>query len=263
MSGKRILIIILLLLIGGGIVVWLLLSPPVPKRVSALSQARGISLFGYDKQGKISWAVRAKTGQVEKGKKSTLSDVSLSFLSDKKIEAEARCDTLSYSGDKATLSGNVTLREEGGIRLVTDEADWNTTTREISASDVTITVQSGSITAPNFLYQTDDRRAIMSGGVKASLTGASPLTVDGDKATAHADTVSINGDVRVHVRDEIYTADRLEYSSKNGVTTLSGGVVGIFSHGKITAGKIVIGEHEISASGGVHISLNNGFFGGS
>ena len=104
---------------------------------------------------------------------------------------------------------------------------------------------------------------MMRGGVKASLAGASPITVDGEKATTNADTVSITFFFHDPATTEIYTADRLEYSSKNGVTTLSGGVVGIFSHGKITAGKIVIGEHEISASGGVHISLNNGFFGGS
>ena len=245
------------------IAVWLLLSSPAPKRSSALSQARGISLFGYDKQGRTTWAVHAEKGDTKKGEDSTLTDVSLSFLSDKKVEAKAKCDTLSYSGDKATLTGNVTLSEDGRISLVTQRADWNTTASEISASDVTIEVQSGSITAPQFRYQTDDRRAIMSGGVKASLTGELPLTVNGDKADAHADLITIKGNVRVHVRDEIYTADNLEYSSTDDVATLSGGVVGTFSHGEITAAKLVIGKDETSASGSVHIGLKSGFFGGS
>lgn len=211
----------------------------------------------------MTWALHAKEGQVKKGKASKLSDVSLRFTSGKKDKLAAACDTLSYSGDRATLAGNVTLSEEGGIRLVTQRADWDTSTREISASDVTIEVQSGSITAPEFYYQTDARRAVMSGGVRATLAGASPITVDGDEAEAHADSVKIDGNVRVHVRDESYTAGHLEYSSTDDVATLSGGVIGTFAHGEITADKLVISDNEVSASGGVHISLRDGFFGGA
>jgi len=261
MSGKW--IFLFLILIGGGIGIWLLLSSPVPEGTSALSRAGGISLFGYDSQGEVAWAVHAETGEMEEGKESKLSDVSLLFLSGGEDDVEAACDTLHFSGDEATLSGNVTLTEKGGMRLVTDSANWGTTTREISASDVTITVQSGSITAPEFRYQTDDRHAVMSGGVQATVDSASLLTVTGNEAEAHADLISIDGNVRVHVRDEEYTADRLGYSSKDDVTTLSGGVVGTFAHGAITADELVIRKNEISASGGVHISLTNGFLGGA
>jgi len=261
MSGKR--IFLLLILVGTGIGIWVLLSSPVPKRTSALSQASGISLFGYDKQGKITWTVHAETGEIEKGEESTLSGVSLRFLSGGADDVEAVCDTLSYSGDEAKLTGNVALTEKGGIHLVTESADWDTMTREISSSDVTIKVQSGSLTAPMFRYQTDERRAVMSGGVHATVDGASVLTVDGDEAEAHADLISITGNVHVYVRDETYTADRLEYSPKDDVTTLSGGVVGTLEHGAITADELVINKNEMSASGGVHISLANGFFGGA
>jgi len=261
MSGKR--IFLLLILVGTGIGIWVLLSSPVPKRTSALSQASGISLFGYDKQGKITWTVHAETGEIEKGEESTLSGVSLRFLSGGEDEVKATCDTLSYSGEEAKLTGNVALTEKGGIHLVTESADWDTTTREISSSDVTIKVQSGSLTAPMFRYQTDERRAVMSGGVHATVDGASVLTVDGDEAEAHADLISITGNVHVYVRDETYTADRLEYSPKDDVTTLSGGVVGTLEHGAITADELVINKNEMSASGGVHISLANGFFGGA
>ena len=261
MSGKRILLILLLIAVGIGL--WLLLSSPVPKETSALSRASGLSLFGYDKQGKISWAVHAKTGEVEEGKESRLSDVSLRFLSSGVDDVEARCDTLLYSGDEAKLSGKVTLSEKGGMCLVTESADWDTKAHEISASDVTITLQSGSLTAQEFRYRTDERRAIMSGGVQARIDGASLITVDGDKAEAYEDMFSINGNVHVHVRDESYTADRVEYSSKDDVTTLSGGMVGTFEHGAITADVLAINKDEISASGGVHISLRNGFFRGA
>lgn len=252
-----------MILVGAGIGIWLLLSSPVPEGTSALSQSSGISLFGYDKQGKITWTVHAKTGDMKKGEESTLSGVSLSFVSGGEDAVKAVCDSLSYLNDEATLTGNVTLTEKGGMRLVTQSADWNTTTREISASDVTIEVQSGSLTAPMFRYQTDERRAVMSGGVHATVDGASVLTVDGDEAEAHADLISITGNVHVYVRDETYTADRLEYSSKDDVTTLSGRVVGTLEHGVITADELVINKNEISASGGVHISLTNGFFGGA
>jgi len=207
--------------------------------------------------------VHAKTGDMKKGEESTLYGVSLSFVSGGEDEVKAECDTLSYSGDEAKLTGNVALTEVGGIHLVTESADWDTTTREISSSDVTIEVQSGSLTAPMFRYQTDERRAVMSGGVHATVDGASVLTVDGDDAEAHADLISITGNVHVYVRDETYTADRLEYSPKDDVTTLSGGLVGTLEHGAITGDELVINKNEISASGGVHISLANGFFGGS
>ena len=252
-----------MILVGTGIGIWLLLSSPVPEGTSALSQSSGISLFGYDKQGKITWAVHAKTGDMKKGEESTLSGVSLSFVSGGEDEVKAACDTLSYSGDEAKLTGNVALTEVGGIHLVTESADWNTTMREISSSDVTIKVQSGSLTAPLFRYQTDERRAVMSGGVHATVDGTSVLTVDGDEAEAHADLISITGNVHVYARDETYTADRLEYSSKDDVTTLSGGVIGTLAHGAITGDELVINKNEISVSGDVHISLTNGFFGGS
>ena len=261
MSGKR--IFLLLILVGTGIGIWVLLSSPIPEGTSALSQSSGISLFWYDEQGKITWAVHAKTGDMKKGEESTLYGVSLSFVSGGEDEVKAECDTLSYSGDEAKLTGNVALTEVGGIHLVTESADWDTTTREISSSDVTIEVQSGSLTAPMFRYQTDERRAVMSGGVHATVDGASVLTVDGDDAEAHADLISITGNVHVYVRDETYTADRLEYSPKDDVTTLSGGLVGTLEHGSITGDELVINKNEISASGGVHISLANGFFGGS
>ncbi len=261
MSGKR--IFLLLILVGTGIGIWLLLSSPVSEGTSALSQSSGISLFGYDKQGKITWAVHAKTGDMKKGEESTLSGVSLSFVSGGEDEVKAACDTLSYSGDEAKLTGNVALTEVGGIHLVTESADWNTTMREISSSDVTIKVQSGSLTAPLFRYQTDERRAVMSGGVHATVDGTSVLTVDGDEAEAHADLISITGNVHVYARDETYTADCLEYSSKDDVTTLSGGVIGTLAHGAITGDELVINKNEISVSGDVHISLTNGFFGGS
>ena len=252
-----------MILVGTGIGIWLLLSAPVPKGTSSQSRASGVSLFGYDEQGVVSWAVRAKTGEMEEGKESKLSGVSLRFLTSGVDDVEASCDTLLYSGDAAKLSGNVTLSETAGMHLVTESANWDTTTREISASDVTITVQSGSVTAPNFRYQTDERRAVMSGGIQATVDGATLLTVNGDEAEAHAHSISIEGNVRVHVRDEEYTADRLEYSSQDDVTTLSGTVIGAFTHGAITADELVISNNAISASGGVHITLTNGFFGGT
>ncbi|MCD6494638.1 hypothetical protein J7K60_01145 [Candidatus Bipolaricaulota bacterium] len=261
MSGKRILFF--LVLIGGGITAWLLLSPPAPQVVSDPSQASGISLFGYDEHGKVAWTVQAETGEVKKGEESRLSGVSLRFMSDGADELEATCDTLSYSGDEASLVGNVTLSDSEELSLVTQSADWNTTAKQISASDVTIGVQSGSVSAPVFCYQTEERRAVMSGGIRAELTGASLFTVEGDEAEAQADLIIIDGNVHVYVDGDTYTADHLEYSTKGAIATLSGDVVGSFSHGQITARELVIGKNEVSASGGVRISLKSGFFGGS
>jgi len=220
----------------------------------------GYLFSGMMSREKYTWAVHAKTGDMKKGEESTLYGVSLSFVSGGEDEVKAECDTLSYSGDEAKLTGNVALTEVGGIHLVTESADWDTTTREISSSDVTIEVQSGSLTAPMFRYQTDERRAVMSGGVHATVDGASVLTVDGDDAEAHADLISITGNVHVYVRDETYTADRLEYSSKDDVTTLSGGVIGTLAHGAITGDELVINKNEISASGGVTHQSNERLF---
>ena len=263
MSGKRVLIIVLL--IGGGLAAWLLLSssPPPSKATAAVSRASEVSLVGYDGQGKTSWIVRAEEGQMEKGKESKLSDVTILFTSGGGSEMKATCDELSYSNDKATLSGNVRLSEEGGLQLVTKRADWDTTSKEIRASDVTIDVQSASVTAPTFSYFTNRREAVMSGGINGSLSGASPLSVTGDEAVAKADSIAIDGNVHVRSGNETYGADHLEYSSQDGITKLSGDVTGEFAHGTITAGEIVIASDETSATGDVHIALHNGFFGGS
>ena len=241
----------------------MLFSPPTPKLASEPSQAVGISLFGYDERGEPAWVVQAEGGQMKKGEESTLSGVSLRFMRDGEDELAATCDTLSYSSDEATLSGNVRLTEEGGLHLVTQRADWNTTAKEIRASDVMIRVQSGSVVAPVFLYQIDERRAVMSGGIEAEFTGASPLTVTGEKAEARAGSIMIDSNVHIYSSDDTYTADHLEYSSDSDVVTLSGDVVGTFPHGQITTSLLIIDKDEISADNNVHISLKNGFFGGS
>jgi len=261
MSGKRILI--LTLLIGGGIAAWLVLSStPGPKGTVAVSRASAVSLVGYDEQGETTWIVRAEEGQMEKGKDSQLSHVTLLFTSDDTWTLRGKCDSLSYSDDKATLSGNVVLSEEGGLHLVTNKADWDTASKEIRAGNVTIDVQSASLTAHTFSYRTDKQEAAMGGGVHASLSGKSPLTVTGDRAMAKADSIAIDGNVRVRAGDDTYDASHLEYSSKDGITRLSGGVVGTFVHGTISAGRIRIARDETSATENVHIALDDGFFGG-
>jgi hypothetical protein len=261
MSIKKGLLLVILMAVIVGI--WQLLYSPSTETASEVSQVRMVSLFGYNNRAEKTWIINAETGKMDDVKDSELFNVSVRLLSDNADDVVATCDSLNYLGDEAIMKGSVNLAEKDGIRLVTDEAIWNTKGSEISAWDVTISVQSISLVAPVFTYQTDKRRAEISGGVRATIAGSSPMVVNSNQADADKDSIHMNGDVRVQVREEIYAADALGHSFSTDMTVLSGEVVGTFSNGHIFAEELVIHEDKIEARGGVKIDLREAFFGES
>ncbi len=257
----RKIVFLLVILVGVGIGIWQLLSSPCTETTSVISSVRTMSLFGYNNQGKSIWAIQAETGKMQDGKDSKLFNVSIRLLSDDARDVLGGCDVLSYIDGQAKMKGDVTFTEQDGISLVTDEAFWDTKKSEITASDVTIKVQSSSLVAPIFRYQTDERRAGMSGGIQALLDGSSPIVVTSDQADANKDSICMDGNVRVQVRQEAYTAKSLDYRFSSDETTLSGAVTGAFSGGRIKADELMIHGNQIEAQGGVEINLTQEFFG--
>ncbi len=252
-----------MVLIGVSIGIWQLLSSPAAETKSAISSVRTMSLFGYNDRGETTWIIQAEEGEMEDGKDSELFNVSIRLLSDNSADVLGDCDVLHYIDDQAVMQGAVTFAEQDGISLVTDKAVWETRESEISASDVTINVQSSSLVAPVFRYHTDERQAGLSGGVQAILDGSSPIVVNSDRADADKDSIYMDGNVRVKVRQETYTANTLIYWFDNDTTTLSGKVIGSFSKGRIIADELMIHGDKIEARGGVQINLMQGFFGGN
>ncbi len=255
-------IFLIILLIGGALTAWILLSSHTQTPSAATSQAQGVMLSGYDKDGKASWQVMAKTGKME-GNDGTLSGVSLTFFSNGKDSLVGTCDTLYFSGDKATLSGDVTIEEDDRVHLATTSATWSEATQDITAENVHITVQSASITAPGFRYALDSGEALLTGGVHVQLTAPSSLTVDGETASESDGLIAVTGNVRAKMNDGAFTCARLEYDSNSGESRLSGEVIGSVSAGTIEAGTITISQETIVADDGVHVRLDDGFFGGS
>lgn len=255
-------IFLIIILIGGAITAWTLLSTHTQAPSPETSQAQGITLSGYDKNGNASWHVMAKTGQMQ-GNNGTLSDVSLSFFSNDNTSLTSACDSLSFSGDKAMLHGNVVIEEGDGVRLATTSATWSESTRDITADDVHITLQSASITAPRFVYELDKGQVSLTGGVHAELAGPSSLTVDGDTASESNGLIAVTGNVKVKMDDGDFSCLNLEYDSNSGDSRLYGGVTGSVAAGSIEAGTITVSREEIVASDGVHVRLNDSFFGGS
>ncbi len=255
-------IFLIVLLIGGAITAWVILSTHTQEPSPETSQAQGVALSGYDKDGNAAWHVTAKTGQME-GNNGTLSDVSLNFFSDDKTALAGTCDSLTFSGDKATLYGNVIIEEGDGVRLATASATWSEATRDITAENVDITLQSASITAPSFVYALDKGQVSLSGGVHAELAKPSSLTVDGDTASESNGLIAVTGNVKVKMTDGDFYCPHLEYDSNSGDSRLSGGVTGSVAAGTIEAGTITVSQEAIVAGDGVHVRLNDSFFGGS
>jgi lipopolysaccharide assembly outer membrane protein LptD (OstA) len=253
----------LVVLAGGGVAIWQLLPSHSSVTTPEVSSVGGMSLFGYDSEGRTTWAIQAEAGEMKDDFDSELFAVSFRLLSEDSTDVLGGCDSMRYVDDQATMKGNVTLIEQGGISLVTDKAIWDTKKSEIRALHVTISVQSGSLVAPTFRYQTDDRFAEMSGGVQGLLYDSSPIVVSSDQADANKNVIHMDGNVRVEVRQETYTAKRLDYNLSDNTTTLSGSVMGAFSDGRITADELVINGNEIKAQGDVQINLMQGFFGES
>lgn len=249
-----------MILVGAAVGIWQLLLPPSSDATSEVSQVRKVSLSGYNDRAEEAWRIDAETGRMRGGEESELSDVSVRLLSDDGDDVLAACDTMSYSGQEAIMEGSVKLEEKDGISLTTNEARWDTAGSEISASDVTISIQSSSVVASLFSYQTDIRRAKLSGGVRAAIAGEPAIEVNSNQADANRDSIDMKGDVLVQIRQETYTAQNLYHHFSSETTTLSGQVTGAFANGQISAHKLVIEKDNIEASGGVEIRLTEGFF---
>ena len=258
MSRARIILVLILI---GGVILWLSLSFRQTPSSSDLTQAYGVNLTSYDRNGEPAWHLEAKEGEME-GDTGRFTDVRVEFLSDDTDRLLAKGEALTFTRDEATLEGGVEVRRGEGYRLTTEEITWAEATRELRAGCVTITTEGGTIEAAGFRYELENDRSFLCGGVSAEIDRSSPLRVTGEAAEEADGLLIVTGEVTVEGEEETYRCARLEYDTESETVSLLQGVEGTFPEGEIHAGALLLTPDGLTGRGGVSFRLNKRFFGG-
>lgn len=261
MSKTKIFLTIGLLLIGAGIIL-LFLSSSRQEDPSPPTQAQGVSLYGYDEEGALSWGIEAREGKM-KDDKGSLFEVEVIFYTDGKERLQARADTLTFEKREVTLSGNVEVIRHDGYHLQTEAITWVEAVGELTATRVRITSTAASLEAGQFRYDLKSEHSFLEEGVTATLDRSPPLHIVGDKAEEKDGRLILTGGVVVQGDEETYHCARITYDPGTEETQLSGEVNGTLPSGTIRAELVTLSSDGLSAGGGVHLFLNHRFFEGT
>ncbi|MCD5416667.1 hypothetical protein LR032_06255 [Candidatus Bipolaricaulota bacterium] len=266
MSRSR---IILALLLVGGVILWLTLPfrpvPPAP----AFTRAYGVSFAGHDQYGEMVWRVEAKEGEMADDTGRFI-DVMVEFFAENSDSLLARGERLTFARGTATLEGRVEIVRGEDYRLITERVVWDEEAEELTAGQVTITMEAGTIEAARFRYDLEDRRSILSGGIRAEIDRVSPLSVTGEAAEEVDGLFIVTGEVTVVGEDGTFHSGRLVYDPEEDTvrllpdeeTILVGDsfVKGTFHEGEIRAGAILLTADGFTGTGGVFLQMNELFF---
>ncbi len=260
MSRARVGLVILLVVIGGSIL-WGILSSNRQAGSPEVARAGRMNLVGYDAAGKKTWELSAASGAM-KGTSGSFSGVSVDFFGEGG-PLHARGDTLAFADHQATLSGAVEVTRGADYALATDGITWDESDAALSGQTVSITVPSGRIAAGAFRYDLKTGRSQLSAGIQAKVEEPGAYTVSGETATENAGVVTVSGEVTITGEKADYTCGRLEYVPDTKTVRLRGGVDGTLHGGTLHAGEVALSPDGTTASGGVTLRLDAGFFGGA
>lgn len=249
-----ILVFLILGLAAGGYFLFRAREGPPP----AEDTMTGVVLFGYDADGNRSWQVEARVGKMDKDK-GELRDVILTLYEAGEARITASAPVLSFSGNRARFTGGVTALLNGKDRLITDEIAWTRDTGALSGGRVEIISSAGRIEAEGFSYESGSGRLSLEGGVRAELSDPEKISAVGDAAEYDSGRITLSGNVQITSPGETYRCRAARYDS--GMVLLTGGVEGEIENGTLAADEIRVRDEGITASGGVHLSLEFDFFG--
>jgi LPS export ABC transporter protein LptC len=241
-------------IVGGLALLWLLLPRSPTASVTPLATASAITLYGYAEGGALSWETRARAAQII-DKEGTLSQVTIRFTSPEARQLTVTSDQLVLSEGEGALSGSVCVEREDGLRLRTDALTWDEREQTLSAGSILLELRNVVIEGERFLYNLDTQHASLMEDVHATIDGATPLHVCGERAEESAGTFAIVGNVGIESDQEMYRCHRLESDATGDVVRLIGSVEARFVDGSLSAEFAQIRTEGLSASGGVSVQL--------
>ena len=218
--------------------------------------ASGVTLHTYSNAGELSWEVRAGGGEVI-GDTGTLSDVEVRFVSSNETSLTATAARLSRTERSSTLTGDVRIERDDGLRLETAEMVWDEDEERLRAGPIMLSLRDLTVEGEQFDYDIRAERAEITGGVLATIDRNPPVTVLGDRAEEANDILAVEGDVRVETDDGVYRCDRIE--AEDDAVRLVGNVVAGFDEGELRADHAEIDpDGRLTATGRVSLHLNLG-----
>ena len=136
------------------------------------AQAQKIVLYGYDGEN-LAWCVRANKGTLRE-EEGRLVDAEVSFYAEQEEELNITAELLLFEPAEMTLSGRVTASHRDGYTLQAPTLTWTEASNELVGNDIQVIEESAAITAAEFRYELENRRAWLIGGMKASLFASPP-----------------------------------------------------------------------------------------
>jgi len=259
MSRAKIIIPILLVVACG---IALLLLPRRPAGVErSPALAGGIVLYGYTKDGKLSWEMTAEEGKIDKDTED-LSDVTIRFLQENGTDLVISAASLVQQDGLRRLGGGVRIERGDDLKMMTESLDWNDDAATLSADRVELTYGGIEVNGEGFRYDINEGSSSFSYGVEGTIEREEATSVRGDRAEESGGRIVIAGDVVVQSDDKTYRSDRLESDSEGNEVILTGGVTVLMSEGKLIGETLMIDRNGISVSGSVvldfHLEGKNG-----
>jgi len=246
-------ILLVLLIVGIAAVLFL------PRRLDTRDvpfTAAGVTLHTYTDSGELSWEVRAGGGEVV-GDMGTLSDVKIRFVSSDETSLTAAAGHLSRTERESTLTEEVRIERDDGLRLETEEMIWNEGEERLRSGPITLSLRDLTVEGEQFDYDIREKRASITGGVLATIDRDPPVTIFGERAEEANDILAVEGDVRVETDDGVYRCDRIE--AEDEVVRLVGNVVAGFDEGELRADHAEIDpDGRLTATGRVSLHLDLG-----
>jgi len=217
-----------------------------------------VTLHGYDEDGVIIWSLEALEGKMENNA-GAFSEVRAEFYDAGTKRLSATGDTLTFAGEDVALSGEVEILHDV-YRLETQTATWHESEGVLTAEGVTIFLETATVKAEAFQYELKEERAVLEGGVSATLAQKQTLQVVGERAEQTRDTLLLTGGVLVEGTDEAYRCASLKYVQDSDQVSLFGDVEGQLNSGTIRAESIRLTPDGMVASGGITLLLDHPFF---
>lgn len=251
---SRATLLVALLLVA--LVVVLVFLPKGKDPGSEATIAETIAVYGYDDDGAPLWEIRARSGRIT-GSDQRLDDVAIDFFDAESSTLSLRGDHLERSESTSRLSGGVRIERDDDLLLTTEALTWDEADEQLESGPVELSTEDLRVSAAAFGYDLHSSTAQFTGGVEASVALDTSWTIVADRAEEHDGRVTFQQDVVAESEDDqSFAAERLEVDPEAETVRLSGGVVGEWASGRLSAETVELDSEGIRAAGGVTARLD-------
>jgi LPS export ABC transporter protein LptC len=232
-------------------------GPNVPARSG--SEASDVVVRTYNAAGDLTWEVTAEEGMLE-GEEALLVRPLVEFFEADRLLFQAEGAELQVSPVFAELRGGVTASRAGEYELTTDAMRWTNESEMLTANETTIRFDRGEVQGERFRFEPRTGRAALEGRVTGTVDLHTPATVRCQRAEWTSDEPLVLIDVEIDQGETRYTASRAETSPASESVVLIGEAQVHLPEGRLRAERITVDATGFAASGGVTVTLDQGFF---